>query len=437
MYSRFINGVSAGRQPSLIREMTKILAAAPPEMIPLSGGFPNPEMFPFKNLTLSVENGSPINLSGKSLQSALQYLPTNGHPALLKQLKDLQLEVHKPGEAVWNNTDIVVTSGSQDGLCKAFEMMMDKGSSVLVEDFVYSGTLSIINPYEPKYHIIESDDKGMKPESLKKVLAQWTPGEESKHIPKFLYINPTGANPTGTVLPLDRRREIYQLCCEYNLLLLEDDPYYYLQFEEKSLRPPSFFSLDTEGRVIRFDSFSKILSSGIRLGFVTGPKPLIERIVLHMQVSVLHASSLSQVITTNLLEQWGQEGFFNHIDNVENFYKNRRDKMLEAADKNLKGLCEYSVPLGGMFLWMKIPGLTSTWDMIMERGLKKNIMLMPGKAFQPDMDKPCSYLRAAFSIAPEDKFEPAMERLAELIKEEIEIETIKKKYGDVGHDTGH
>ena len=143
------------------------------------------------------------------------------------------------------------------------------------------------------------------------------------------------------------------------------------------------------------------------------------------------------MITTNLLDQWGHEGFFNHIDNVENFYKNRRDKMLEAADKHLTGLCEYSVPLGGMFLWMKVPGLTSTWDMIMERGLKKNIMLMPGKAFQPDLDKPCSYLRAAFSIAPEDKFEPAMERLAELVKEELKIEKIKRKYEDVGHDTGH
>ena len=128
MYSRFISSVAAGRQPSLIREMTKILAAAPPEMIPLSGGFPNPEMFPFNNLTISVENGSPISLSGKSLQSALQYLPTNGHPNLLKQLKELQVAVHQPKDEVWKNTDIVVTSGSQDGLCKAIEMMIDKGA---------------------------------------------------------------------------------------------------------------------------------------------------------------------------------------------------------------------------------------------------------------------------------------------------------------------
>ena len=143
---------------------------------------------------------------------------------------------------------------------------------------------------------------------------------------------------------------------------------------------------------------------------------------MFLQVSVLHASSLSQVITSRLLDQWGREGFFSHIDSVENFYKLRRDKMTEAADKHLKDVCEYSVPLGGMFLWIKIDKLSSTWDMIMERGMKKNIMLMPGRAFQPDLDKPCQYLRAAFSIAPEEKFEPAMERLAGLIREEIELQ---------------
>ena len=424
IYSRFLNNISAARQPSLIREMTKILAAAPPEMIPLSGGFPNPKMFPFSKLTLEVEGGHPISLSGGALQSALQYLPTNGHPRLLQQLRDLQLEVHQPDPAVWSNTDIVVTSGSQDGLSKTFEMMLTEGSSVLVEDFVYSGTLSIINPYKPKYHVIESDDQGMKPSSLRSVLARWTPGLNYSDLPKFLYINPTGANPTGTVLPLERRKEILQLCSEYNLLLLEDDPYYYLQFQEKDQRPPSFFSLDTEGRVLRFDSFSKILSSGIRLGFVTGPRPLIERIVLHMQVSVLHASSLSQVITSQLLDQWGHQGFLAHIQAVETFYQARRDRMVAAADKHLGGLCEYSVPLGGMFLWIRVPHISDTWQMIMERAMQKNIMLMPGKAFQPQTDKPCQHLRAAFSIADEENFEPAMERLSQLIKQEIELEKL-------------
>ena len=201
---------------------------------------------------------------------------------------------------------MVITSGSQDGLCKTLEMMMRPGDNVLVEEFLYSGTLSIMNPYQPSYHVIKSDQHGMVPDSLRSVLSQWTPGSEELDSPKFLYINPTGANPTGelcisfliliwkisgTLLPLDRRKEIYQLCSDYNLILLEDDPYYYLQFEEKNNRPPSFFSLDTEGRVVRFDSLSKVLSSGIRLGFVTGPKPLIDTIVLHMQVSIIFFNS--------------------------------------------------------------------------------------------------------------------------------------------------
>ena len=216
IYSRFINQISSGRQPSLIREMTRILAAASKEMIPLSGGFPNPAMFPVTNITVSVPNTGKINLSGPDLASALQYLPTNGHPGLLQQLRDLQQSVHQPHPGVWDNSDIVITSGSQDGLCKAFEMMMSQGrnqgelevkgitcvhnnlgSGVIVEDFVYSGTLSILNPYQPTYHVIKSDNQGMRPDSLRKVLSRWTPGGEEDGCPKVLYINPTGANPTG------------------------------------------------------------------------------------------------------------------------------------------------------------------------------------------------------------------------------------------------
>merc|ERR1712213_14671 len=117
---------------------------------------------------------------------------------------------------------------------KPLRCLIDTGSSVLVEDFVYSGTLSIINPYSPVYHVVESDTGGMIPQSLRAVLSQWGKGEEAeKDRPKILYINPTGANPTGTLLSVERRKEIYQLCCEYNLLLLEDDPYYFLQFGDK------------------------------------------------------------------------------------------------------------------------------------------------------------------------------------------------------------
>ena len=156
---------------------------------------------------------------------------------------------------------------------------MEPGSPVIVEEFIYAGTLTILNPYCPQYLVVKSDSEGMVPDSLRSVLAK------AVTKPKVIYINPTGANPTGTVLTESRRKEIYAIASEYNLIILEDDPNYFLQYLPN--RPSSFLSLDTEGRVLRFDSFSKVLSSGIRLGFVTGPPPLIERINLHMQVSNL------------------------------------------------------------------------------------------------------------------------------------------------------
>lgn len=412
-YGRFISKISANRQPSLIRELTKVLATAPPEMIPLSGGFPNPATFPFSKITVETLDGKTINMEGSLLRSALQYLPTQGYPPLVSWLKDLQKQIHQPAP----NTELVVTTGSQDGLCKALEMLMEPGEPVVVEDFVYAGTLAIMDPYKPDYRIVPGDSKGMRPDALRDVLSS---GDSSTK-PKFIYINPTGANPTGTVLTEGRRKEIYQLASEHDMLILEDDPYYYLQFLHGN-RPPSFLSLDTEGRVLRFDSFSKVLSSGLRLGFVSGPPQLVERIQLHMQCSVLHASSMSQVIAHELLKMWGIEGFMDHVTSIEAFYQRRRDIMIEAAHKHLTGLADFSVPDGGMFLWMQAPNVIDTWDMLLKRGLSKNIMLLPGHAFMPknasESPKAINHMRAAFSVASEKDFDVAFERLAELIREE-------------------
>jgi len=385
-------------------------------MIPLSGGFPNAATFPFKKITIDTKDDKQFILEGSKLQSALQYLPTPGLPSLVNFLQDLQEQIHRPP----TQTDLVVTSGSQDGLCKAIEMLMEPGSPVVVEEFIYAGTLTILNPYCPKFLVVKSDSEGMIPDSLRSVLMKASTSPTQSQ-PKVIYINPTGANPTGTVLTASRRKEIYAIASEYNLIILEDDPYYFLQYLPN--RPPSFLSLDTEGRVLRFDSFSKVLSSGIRLGFVTGPPPLIERINLHMQASVLHASSLSQVIAYELLSQWKIEGFLQHVDFVEHFYRSRRDQMVEAAEKHLSGICQWSVPDGGMFLWLRVPQIPDTWDMLMKKGLERNIMLLPGKGFMPcgisDGQQTSSYMRAAFSVAPEEKFDVAFERLAQLIKDEI------------------
>ncbi|XP_042218767.1 kynurenine/alpha-aminoadipate aminotransferase, mitochondrial-like [Homarus americanus] len=265
----------------------------------------------------------------------------------------------------------------------------------------------------------------MIPESLKATLSKWKPEDvrdAEEGIPKVLYINPNACNPTGVSFTEERRREIYKIASDYNLIILEDDPYYFVQFGDMKDFPPSFLSMDVDGRVLRFDSFSKVLSSGLRVGYVTGPKPLIQRIVLHEQVSILHASSMSQVLVSELLQMWGEEGFFKHTQAVQDFYLKQRDAMIEAAQKHLTGLCEWAVPTGGMFLWLKVPKVPDTWDMIMERALQKNVILVPGKAFMCDPSLPCNYMRAAFSVVTPEMMDRGLECLAELIREEIDLQ---------------
>eukprot|EP00095_Tigriopus_kingsejongensis_P005565 snap_masked-scaffold12_size759060-processed-gene-2.11 protein:Tk05565 transcript:snap_masked-scaffold12_size759060-processed-gene-2.11-mRNA-1 annotation:"kynurenine alpha-aminoadipate aminotransferase mitochondrial precursor" len=411
-YNRFVNKVSAKRQPSIIRELLKILQTASEDMIPLSGGLPNPKMFPFKNAAITLGDGRVLNIQGEAWNDALQYLPTQGHLGLIRQLESLQTHFHGIDAASY---EVITTNGSQDGLCKALEMVVNPGDSVILEDHTYFACMSILDPIGTNYVIVEGDQNGMKPDHLwKSLTSNWRPGDPG--VPKAIYLNPTGANPTGIVMPLARKKEIYDMCSEYNILILEDDPYYYMQF--KTPREPSFLSLDKDRRVLRFDSFSKILSSGIRLGFVTGPKPLVDQMVLHLQVSSLHASALSQVLINELLQDWGIPGFENHIREIEEFYQRRRDSMHQAALKHLSGLCEWNVPEGGMFLWIKVNDVECTWNMIMDKGLKKNIMLVPGRVFKPNALNGSSYLRASYSIADEGKFDEAFRRLAELIHEE-------------------
>ncbi|MBR7784345.1 aminotransferase class I/II-fold pyridoxal phosphate-dependent enzyme, partial [Undibacterium luofuense] len=162
-----------------------------------------------------------------------------------------------------------------------------------------------------------------------------------------------------------RKKEIYELARKYDFLIIEDDPYYFLQFTKPW--EPTFLSMDVDGRVIRADSLSKVISSGLRVGFITGPKSLIQRIVLHTQISSLHPCTLSQLMISELLYQWGEEGFLAHVDRAIDFYKNQRDFILAAADKWLRGLAEWHVPKAGMFLWIKVNGISDAKKLIEEK----------------------------------------------------------------------
>lgn len=189
--------------------------------------------------------------------------------------------------------------------------------------------------------------------------------------------------------------------------------------ESSFVRPhnPSFFSIDTEGRVIRFDSFSKILSSGLRLGTVAGPKAFIERIDLMSQAANLHTSGLSQMLVYKLFSEWGPSGWDAHINKVCLFYARRRDVFMSLVEKHLKGLVEYGTPTAGMFIYFRLPGVTDSKKLVETKALDAKVIMVPGQAFSPK-DEPSNCVRAAFSVASDQDMDTALARFAKLLKAE-------------------
>nr|XP_006111734.1 kynurenine/alpha-aminoadipate aminotransferase, mitochondrial-like [Pelodiscus sinensis] len=422
-YSRFLSVVSATREENILR-ISSSLAQKKPPIIMISGGMPNPNYFPFKTASFTIEDGTTIEIGEALMKTALQYSNTQGIPEFLSWLKDLQMSLHNPPTAK-NSPDqgqmeMCVTTGSQDGLAKVFDMLINRGDNVLVEDPCYSGTVSALKPLGCNIIKVSTDKHGIIPEALKEILSRWRPEDAKKlknNLPKFLYTVPNGNNPAGTSMTTDRKKKIYQLARCYDFLIIEDDPYYFLQFEKP--KAPTFLSMDVDGRVIRCDTFSKIISPGLRLGFLTGPKPFIDRVSLHTQITTMHPNTFAQILVLQLFLKWGQKGFLEHTDRVTEFYRSQRDAMLAAADKWLKGLAEWHVPTAGIFLWIKIKGISDTYKMVMENALKRRVALVPGKSFSFDSSAPSPYIRASYSFASPDQMDQALQTLAELIKETV------------------
>lgn len=419
-YSRFMTDITRRRKGTILRELFNLQVGGGEDWIFLIGGIPNPALFPLTSGDLTMADGTKLAITEELMQECLQYGPSAGYGPFVKQLEDMVQRYHDPPAST--ERMLLVTNGAQDGLSKAMGMMMNPGDYVLMEEPVYSSVLSILGPYAPRYLPLETDEGGLKPESLRAVLSRWNPEEMStatKDVPKFLYMNPTGCNPTGTILKAERRRQIYDLCCQYNLIILEDDPYYFQQYQPEEEYPPSFLRLDTEGRVMRFDSFSKIIGGGLRVGFCIGPKPLVEKMLMHQQITSQHTSNIAQVIISEMLKTWGPDGFEKHLKTIKEFYNNRRDAVIVSAEKHLKDICEWSVPKGGLFLWLKVKDIPNVWDMIMEKSATKKVVMVPGNAFMTDMNKPCQYIRVPFSHCSPELVDEAFRRFAEMVREEI------------------
>ena len=306
------------------------------------------------------------------------------------------------------------------------ETLVGEGDTVLTETPTYSGALSILRPLCCSIVGLPCDGDGIIPAQMLDRITNWNETTDGRR-PRLLYAIPTGQNPAGSTLTAERRREIYQICCDFDIVILEDDPYYFLNYGQHHAPPagedhrfsrpyqPSLWSLDVQGRVIRFDSLSKVLSSGLRLGFVTGPVGFVNVMLLCIQATNLHSAGIAQVMAYKYMQHLGDDGWKRHVTSVSLFYARRRDFIIACCNKYLDGLVEYTVPSAGMFVWFKLCGVADSKKLIENEARQALVLLVPGQVFMPNGEV-SNYVRASFSLASEADMDVAMQRLAIVLR---------------------
>ncbi|KAJ7420070.1 Kynurenine/alpha-aminoadipate aminotransferase, mitochondrial [Willisornis vidua] len=343
-------------------------------------------------------------------------------PELLSWLKDFQRSLHDPPTANYSpeqgQMEVCVTTGSQEGLCKVFEMLINPGDNILLDAPTYSGTLAALRPLGCNIINVPSDQHGIIPKALKEILSTWSSDDvknRSHHLPKFLYTIPNGCNPTGNSLSTERKKEIYQIARKYDFLIIEDDPYYFLQFEkQKTANCPStiphFYPLPFREpkRVLPDYDITAASAMGTKR-FLGAYRQVVQVEKFCFCLCKPMGSKHYEFMTFN------RSFAFRVVD----FYRTQRNAMLIAADKWLKDLAEWYPPAAGMFLWIKIKGISDTQQLIMEKALQKEVLLVPGGAFNIDDSEPSSYVRASFSLSSPAQMDLAFQRLANLIKESL------------------
>ncbi|GAA5972634.1 hypothetical protein JCM11641_002947 [Rhodosporidiobolus odoratus] len=426
-WNYFISSTGRRWEPSAIRGLFPLEKI--PGMVSLLAGKPNAATFPFSSIKVDLKPiipGDPVEtltVESAALEEGLQYGPTAGLGSLVKWLENLTEVRHSRPKGDWR---VSVGSGSQDLINKAFHSLVEEGDSILLESPVYSGTLGLLKQFTCDLVEVRVDSAGLDPDDLEDTLTNWSTKYPGKRFPKLLYTIPTGSNPTGCSCPLERRLRILELVRKHNLLLLEDDAYHFLSFDPDHIIP-SYFELEGRnggetGRVVRFDSFSKILSSGMRLGFLTAAKPLADIIDLHTSNTNLQPSSTTQAMVIVLLNKWGLDGFLAHTRRVAAFYREKRDMFEGVAKKYLDGLATWVSPEAGMFLFLNLhlnPDGTAGGDsssLISTTAVQKGVLAVPGAGFLPN-EGVSSYVRVSFSLATEEDAELAFQRLRECILE--------------------
>ncbi|AFK21876.1 PLP-dependent aminotransferase family protein [Pyrococcus sp. ST04] len=384
---------------SEIRELLKLVETS--DVISLAGGLPNPKTFPVDIIDEILDE-----VMREHADKALQYGTTKGFTPLRLAIAEwLRKRYNIPTSKV----DILVTSGSQQALDLIGRVFLNPGDIVVVEAPTYLAALQAFGFYEPTYIQIPLDEEGMKTEVLEEKLRKLK--SEGKKV-KLVYTVPTFQNPAGVTMSEERRKHLLELASEYDFIIVEDDPYGELRYSGKPVT--KIKALDTEGRVLYLGTFSKILAPGFRLGWIAGEPHFIRKLEIAKQSVDLCTNAFGQVVAWRYLEGGYLE---KHIPKIIEFYRPRRDAMLEALEEYMPDGITWTKPDGGMFVWVTLPEKIDT-KVMLEKAISKGVAYVPGEAFYAHRDVK-NTMRLNFTYVDEEQIREGVKRLAETIKEEL------------------
>ncbi len=377
---------------SAIREIFKI--ASKPGVISFAGGNPSPLTFPveeIKKIAIEALEKDPV--------VCLQYGLTDGYAPLKDQIEK---RLKKQGTYVEGNS-LLVTTGGQQGAELCAKCFLNRGDAVIVEEPSFIGALNAFRTYGANLIGVGVDEDGINIEAVEEAI--------KNNDVKVLYTIPTFQNPTGITMSLEKRKKLLEICEKNNVLIFEDNPYGELRFSGENI--PTIKSMDKNGCVVYFGSFSKILSPGMRLGFAYASEEVIGKMTIAKQVSDVHTPVLTQYIAAKWMEE---NDLDEHIKKCCDLYGHQCNLMLSEMDKKFPENVKYTRPEGGIFIWVTLPEEFDASEVV-KKCAEKKVAFVPGATFMTDLEKKSNCFRLNYSTMTDDKIIEGIDILANALKE--------------------
>ncbi len=367
-------------KPSAIREIFKSLTN--PDVISFAAGNPSPLSFPIDKLQILANE-----IFEENAAFSLQYGITEGYMPLRQQVADRLREKFNTGKEF---DETIITSGGQQAIDLVAKVLCNEGDTVICENPSFIGALNAFRSHGCVLKGLDVGYDGIDPEELENLL-------KSDNKVKLIYLIPTFQNPTGITMSLEKRKAVLEIAKKYSVPILEDNPYGELRFSSENV--PTIKSMDEEGIVAYTGSFSKILSAGMRVGFLCGHKDLLQKVTVVKQTNDVHTNLFFQMLCSKFIEKYGLD---EHIKGICNLYRDNCRIMIDEMERNFPECVKFTRPDGGLFLWCTCPEGTDM-NALIAKFVENDIAVVPGSTFMPDTSKACYSFRMNYSMPTKEQ----------------------------------